>query len=860
MQRLNSRVTVNRAAVIIPLKHKLPYLLGSRMAIISKMSGYPIAMHVIGRLQKSINLSDPAALLESLSRLSNLVYTTAEVLSTLESTRVDRYQVNRTEIIAYVTNVVQSFRHYKPSEAEIDLIAHLITASEASLSSWTLVGGGEDDLHSQFLNLYKAVASAPSTESNGDLPVYNPASEQIQKFTDAFKLVRKPEDSDEMFAAKVAARDNEAILYRYSLVRVIDHVYQLLTDQNVWYHFVAPRAKAEVATNLERARTLKVFALYLQSLLTYYQYFNIEMFLASYDLVQEWIAYFPSLLPETISKIEQTIRSHDYLGAKTDVHNLLKSFSASAETEHKALVFPEEFLAPFGLVTSIAEVTAATSKLSVPSNLKEFTALNDAKYLPLTSGVAASMFDVVHDLTESIVKNKQVSHRVEMALWGIVPSISRGSAKEATTGLTALNLSCKIPFVIPHSASYDIMAGVDKGLRNGKVHVDSGAPDYSRAYHEYIRSDRSFSLFTDRQVAQGYPQFALDFIIDYDKAKELQQYMALSWNTLIPSHLASSENRYTPDDFYGSADRTKMLVEHVSKKSYEIAIRELSLPHIREQWATFVSSFALLYYVDGDKRTLKTTLKDKYWTQKTVDTAILVDGMGKPYGTNYDTLASLQGTFDADTQVLPLGYGLYLRFLKAYPTPTIDLKNDGTVMFNQHPVSYFASNSEVTPVTEWVFTDEGLWNFALLPFPQTGYIPQVKFTQKFAFLTTTLYFNMDMYYQPGGPSTAREVIDIPIVVSPWPYEYQQYFLRYTHFGSYAASSSPGAPVEDTVLLADTIKKVENEMEKAVKEGVEQGEKAGTAFKQTAKAAETEVVRANNEITGKTLDSSEEIKI
>jgi len=101
---------------------------------------------------------------------------------------------------------------------------------------------------------------------------------------------------------------------------------------------------------------------------------------------------------------------------------------------------------------------------------------------------------------------------------------------------------------------------------------------------------------------------------------------------------------------------------------------------------------------------------------------------------------------------------------------------------------------------------------------------------------------------------------VPIVVSAWPYENSQYFLRYTHFGSYAAASSPGAPVEDTALLADTIKKVEAEMEKAVTEGVKQGEEAGTAFKKVSKAAEGEVVKANNELTGKTLDSNETISI
>lgn len=843
MQKLTKRAAVPRSAVVIPLDFKKSFLYHARCATIARMSGYPSALHSIGRIQESIKLDSYANLLTSLHKLHQLVYVTAEVILTMEGTKVDRYQINRTEIMAYVDQITSTTRSTKLNDDDIDLISHLIVSFEANPAAWILQGGeGENSLHVQFQRLYKEVLM----ESDSDLAIYASHTDKITTIADLpqFKTIvskdkkkaRLDTTEDTVDTETKTTKSAFTTIHQFAAARVIDHVYQLLTDKDIWYHFIIPRTRADVATNIERAKSLKVFALYIQSLLTYHQFFSIEMFMKSYDLVQEWITHFPPLDATTTNNLEKTIRSHDLLDARGDADSLIASFSESAKQDLSSLVFPREFLGTYGFVNAVDSVSEQAGEYSLTGDISNFQALDNPKYLPLTSGVSVSTFDVTYKLSIMLLKSKVISKEIEDAMIGLVPSLTRGAAKAAIESLKALNIRCSLPFKIPHAATYNVESGVVKEVSGGKLILDSGSPDFSFDFHHYIRHDLKFKLTTDHILSKTYGKFYAAQIPDADRARELRDILSYQWKSLVPSYWAAADRTVTEDRLFQDKDEIKFMMEKISGISYEIAIRELSLAHIQKIWATYLSSFALLYVTEDDTVTLESYLKQP---SMNADKLKLVTGYGKPYGATYSTLEVNQGILDDKTRLIPLGRGKFIRMLKSIPVVTDDLQVDPTPFYSERPVMYFSSNSVKQDVKEWVWAD-GLLNFTLMPTPAKSFVPEVKFTPKYAFYNMNLYFNMDINYRPGSPSQAREVVDIDVVTSEWPYDRYQYFLKYNHFGPYAKPASAIPITDEMEMIADAVKKIEHNIDADAKVAADSSKTAGTAITDIATNAKNEI--------------------
>ena len=834
------------------------------------MSGYPRALHSIGRLQSAIDLSSYSALLTSLKRMYHLVYITAEVIDTLDGTKVEKYQLNRIEISTYVKNVTDTLKNVSTSQDDIDLISHLITSFEANPGAWMLEGGEpENDLHSKMQRLYREVLSS---DAKASLATYAPHNESIMAFnqlphiqqmantikagkkktTKGAEVDRSAEETAEIEAYEL---QSQILWHQLAATRLLDHVYQLLLDKDIWYSFVGPRLKGDVTTNLERARTLKVFALYLQSLLTYYQFFATEMFLKSYELVQEWIAHFPPLSESTTRLVETTIRSHDILGARGDVDELINSFSKPQDGDLHTLVFPEEFLVKFGLTKSLRKVTDAAASYDFSGDITNLEQLDNPKYLPLTSGVAASEFDVVYDLSMLLIKDKRVSEGIREAATRLLPALTRGAAKASIDGLKALNIHCRIPFVAPHSATLSVTAGVDKGLRGGVLHLDSGAPNFSYSYHQFIRSNMKYKVMTDGQIAKSYPAWATNQVVDYDRAAHLRSVMEYQWRSLVPDTMHSGDRSYDLASLTGSRDNVRWLIEQISGMNYEIAIRQLALPHMRAVWATFLSSFSLLYVKAND--TVKLAEMSKFVASGDLpDSFTLVNGHGKPYGTTYSLLESLQGIITTETQFIPLGNGLYLRLLEKIPVVTDDLRADPVPFYGQSNMLYFSSNSLVTDVKGWVF-DEGLTQFSMIPVSPTHFIPQVRITPKYAFLTTNLFMNMDMYYKPMSPSPSREDVKVDVTTITWNYDQQHYFLEYKTFGPYSSGKGPDVSSTEQEMVVDAVKKIEASIKEDAAIGAKSSTEAGVATTKLAAAASSEIAATSARIQGANLDDHQE---
>lgn len=837
MQKINLKTKPSSGAVIVPLSLKLPSMYNNRIAMISHMSGYPTAMYVIGRLQRMIDLTSYNNMMTSLLKVRDIARVTGEVIDTMEGLKVDRYQLNRNDIMTYVAAVTDTMKTYKPSPEDLDLIAHLITSFESNMGSWMLQGGdNEDNLHLKFRSMYQQVLLG---DEGLKLAAYAPHDDTITTIGELpqFKLTAA-EKKIHADATNPDRIKDALVLYKFAATRIVDHVYHLLMDKDIWYKFVSPRFKAEVATNLERGKSLKTFALYIQNLMSYNQFFMLETFLFSYDLVQKWITYFPPLEAHTLYRLDNVIRPHDLLNAKHDVDELLNSF-VSPKGQNLAgnlIVFPSEMLSSVGMKKSVQQLNDASIKFSTIDPMTDIKNLDRPVYLPLLSGVAAGNFDVAYDITNTLLLGKKVSEEIDQALYGLTPSLIRGSSAATVTALKDLGIKAKLSFSIPHALEYSIERGVDKGIEGGKLMLDSAAPQFSWKYHDFIRKNVMFTTITDDQIANKYDGFGVSQIIDRDRAASYRTMLDAQFKSLVPSSWSTGTLVYTAATLKSGKEQVRQLVETLTNKNYEIAIRELALPHIRKIWATYFSSFALLYVDDAVINAFEEVSGP--WK-----TPALVEGHGRPYGVSYTNLASRQTPIKAEDDFIKVANGIYLRMLNKIPVVTDDLSVDKH-FYQEHSSMYFAANSINQDVSEFVM-DDSMLNFALFPVIENTSVPPLVFTAKHAYLTKGLYLNIEMFYRPTAADSAREVTHIGLTHKEWNFERHRYFLEYITFPNYAEKSvGLDATVEDEVLVKHAIEKIEGAITKDNKEAAASVEGAGAA----SKNAMTKVADSMNKLS------------
>lgn len=810
MRIISKQAKLNRSAVVVSLKDNLPAILTHRQILLSKLSGRPQSIHVIGRLQKMINLSSYADMLASLRQIRDIVRLASDVIDTMEGVKVDKYQMNKTEIVAYIKDITATVLNQELSTAEQDLVASLISSFEASPSTWILQAGTQANEESSFIQqasaLYTSILSGTDDTS---LPIYATHSDQIVALSELGQY-KKGEVKDRL--------TKDAVFTRLAATRVVDHVINLLMDNDAWYQFVVPRQKADLASNLQRSEGLKLFSLHCQALLTYPYFFNLECFLGGYDLIQDWITHLPALDSTTASRLEDIIRPHDLLNAREDVRNLLNSMNADKGTSSPAaneVVFPAELLHNYGAAKAIAASTEKAKEYIFADTLDSLSSLDSSRYLALLSGIPMGDFNVTYDVTAAVVIGQAVSGVIEGALAGLVPAITRGSSSTTVARYHALNVHCGIPFVLPRALSYNVTGTTLQGLIHGNLHLDSGATIQSLAYGKYLRTEMRFKMASDQKIANSYPYFAPPFVYDYDKAKDLREIFGLEWGTLVPSFMKPGDRSFSVQYSAATDVFRRELLESISGMNYEIAVREMEIPHIMMIWATYISSFGLLYYGESalmDGARITPTSIDA----STAGAYQLVQGHGKPYGGTYGALENLQGPLAEGEHLIPLFGGLAIRFLKRIPLPTYSLEEDPR-FYAEQPVSYFASNSASIEVKEWVL-GEGLLNFCCLPIPSLHGVPAIRYTNNKMYLNSSLYLNADLTYNPAQQGEGRETFPIPVHEKEWKYDKHRFFLKYITFDPYLKPASVVITDDTEEMVKKTVELMEKDIKDAVAEG------------------------------------------
>lgn len=823
MKVADSKKELQKGAVGISLVDKFPNLLTARRIQISRMQGYPVSVHTIGRIQRKIDLSDITSLMTSLLSLRDMIRVAINVIEAYEGIDAKKFTFTRTEVLLEVKNTAKSMGLSELPEDDLTLIGELILSYESNPDSWDLHGvDGEANLHMRFLELYQKLLTS---SDHAEWPYFLATGEQIIKLGDApaFK------GSKRLSETQVAS---VATIHRLALTRMVDHVYQLQMDKNIWALFIPPRGEASLQSNKERAKGLRLFGLYIQSLLTYPIFFGLEMFLHAFDQIKGWLYAFGPLPDVVQHQLENDVRSKDLLGAKQDVQHLVTSLAPQPGDllVKRPFVFIRELMGQYGFLKQYDELERKAASITLNADLKDLTVLRGPKFSGLLEGSAISSFAIMTNITNQIVGRDVIVETIKAAAASVIPAMQRFFSPEIADNLLGLGLKASLPFELPNAYSFDPSRSVANEVHQGKISLDSAVLPHSEDVNHYIRERVSFKLMTGKEIIRGYySQGGFEgtktdrSILDRDVAKRLVDTLSITGKTLVPATWGTGRRTWSPLDVSNSVSNVRNLLEELTGKSIELLRKQLFSDHFRQLLATQFSSFALLY-IDPtkandlfDQTGYPTYESEVAGVSFVPEQALLVQGFAKPYGLAYDELDLLQGPLAADdlgNSLIYMGSGVWLRFLKVIPSISTDLTY--TDYYNGHFYCHCKANGGKISVSRWVI-DDPMLNMVRFPAPTVARVPDSVMTDAFGYINGRVHLDLSTHHEQPSPTPGRESYAIVAHEHQWTSEILRTRLKFITFGPYAATTASALPPSEVADLTAIVKAGEAAMDAAAAE-------------------------------------------
>lgn len=827
MKKVNSLGLPKQLAVFVNTDGLTNAAITVRIAMLTSMSGYPLANHVVGRIQRLIKLGSIKELLESLVSLRDLSRLAADILNTMLIHKVDRNQLIKTEVISYVAANAENYGMRDLTEAQREFVAYLITSSESHDTSWVLdmAGTSSDNLFCRISDLYRTLASDPSITfgANSDVSiagsavVYNPSSGKIVSLAElpaakaiishyktSVKSVTKPET-----LALYQVKANSHLLHLHninnlSMLRIVDHVHALLTNVDIWKAFISPRKNSDVAGNVERVASLSLMSSFFHSILMYPHLFNIELFKSTYDRIQEWLIPFPPLPAHIIAAYDDIVKKHDVLGVATDVRAVLDAIVVDRDDnlESRITGFLEEFTVPFHLSVTLAKVNKVLDETLTPITFETLKQLKDPKYTYLLMAHPVDSFDMATDITTAVISSNVVTARLMEATSGIVPGIPRFYAPAVLTALETLNARVAYPIVTQAQFSDHITTSTSACISDGVVRWSPLTPLACFDYQFHVRRELMYEVFKAQDVVAA-SKFMPTHIINHDLAKHLRTILGHQWSSLMPSSMCYSDQYYTQKMLKSDPEAVRRLLETLSSMPYDLITRTIGNQFNREIWATFMSSFALLYVLPASTDIASITSDKGNGALATY----LVTGYGNPYGSNYIELASKQPALEPD-ELVELYPQIYIRMLKVIPLPSEKMSVSSN-FYMQHPYYYYPANSKTIKVEKWVVTD-GLMHMSMAPIIGKQTKPKGLFDKRYAYANDVLMIQMELNYNIKKDTITESDFHAPATIHSWPFDrYKQYieWKRQTVYGVVASTASEIST--ESTIVKETLKKIES---------------------------------------------------
>lgn len=811
----------------------------ARGTLFMNVSAYPQGSAAVGRIQQMIKLGSYRELMESCKKIRDLSRLAYDIINTNTLMRVDKMPLNRTELLAYIE--LQTEEMNMPlSFEERDLVAYLIISSDAAEGSWTLDFASDDNnLWRKFHALYKSVRDAGSFSTNdvGEINdpspdvnvIYNSELDAIEPLalskrikdlaaeTARGKKGKTTPEEDKERQVKINALNDTfrhtLTIHSLASLRVIDHVLCLLTDIDTWKAFISPRKTVDPAANVERAKSLRLMSSYFHSLLMYQQIYALEFFMGTYNKLQTWIMTFPPL-PEHINVMYQmSVKKFDVLDAASDVAKVLGLLDEGSNNPSGSSIvgIPVEAHQLFGLSDTYNTVRDAESKAITPILIDKLKELKDPKYAYYLLNHPVVSFNITIGLTRAITIGEVVAGQIRMAATGVLNGVPRFYSDEVLSRLIAL--SPRVPF--GYSAKVPLVDSVfsttSASVEGGKLNYTDLTPAHTYDFEYKMRHDKLLEVFKGSSIVSGDDDFRPKVIINRDSAKRLRGVMHRDFKSLYPTKVVYGDYVYNSDMFARTQnaqarnEQLKRLFETLTGTNYNIVKEEIGAEFIRQAYATYLSSFALLYVAPAD---LMATKNESEAVAAIVP--YLVTGHGLPYGVEYSALANKQPSpkFEEFIQVTP---NVYIRFLKRVPEPTEELRISDD-FYMQHPYYYYPGNSKHIDVEGWL-VEEGLLHMALAPITKRVTKPFILLDTRYGYLNDRLIMQTQLNFSISSSANGDESFGIPMSKKEWPFDRFKYNIEMIGFGGYSTSTISAAAVE-TTEVTKIVENIEEQMKQA----------------------------------------------
>lgn len=793
-----------------------------RINTLTKMNGYPTPAHVLRRIYDYLDLSSVFKLQEGILKLRDITKYAAEVLSTIPQTKMQRFQLDRTPITAYIEDNKVAYGYKNLTTLDIDLVTFLVTSSEMVEASWALDFSTEQDsnLVIQFARLYRTLVG-PSTfskskpskmnedvysaDSAGDsvASMYSSTSDKIEILTNlpTIKLALKAVKGDTKAGSKII-KDEDTVC-RLSHIRLVDHILSLYTNIDTWNLFVPSRLKDDQPATEERIAGLKLLSGYLHSLLLIPHFMRLELFKLTYINMEKWLGNFPTIPADVLANYELTIAKYDVFSVAEDVAALVALHQDSNDEVLDAdiHVFFNEFTNTFGLDDILKDADLIAIDNSEVA-LTELTMLKQDKYNYIMLSHPIGKYEMSYDLLRNIQDKEIFRQSMNDAMLAIVPLVGRYLQDSLITDLKNHNFSPMIPYHVAlpmsHSVDKSSLPSIHNGSYNHRNHAIAGT--YANEF--ILRHDKLYTVFNARSIARDMAPLCA---IDYDMARDFRDMIGKQWRSLYPANIVSGDRSYEPAIFGSSNIELRQIVETISGMHFEMISRSLVAPAIREIWATVFSSFAVMYVQQTDMGDGGIDVKQ----------LSLVEGFGSPYGMTYEALNSLQKFNDKD--IVKLTDRIYLGFLKVFPLPSDEV---GVSRFSlRRPYYHCLANGAKSTVTKFCF-GEGLLQFHLRPIAKTDDSPLVLFDKTYGYINNTLVLQSDISLRLNSEPGDRYTVALPIEKANWNNDRLEplvHFMKIKHYGKATVRSE--AIAEEITEMGQIISEIEVELQRSDNEAV-----------------------------------------
>lgn len=832
MQRLRTNPLPSKLTQFRSLKTTFALATMCRAQMFAQCHGYPRPAHVVAAVWRYLKMDSVKSIKEGLLKLRDISYYASQALTSLRLMKAEKYQFQLAEVLEYVTERAGDFGFKKLDKEDLTLVAYLMTSAESQETSWMLDLDPEssNNFYAQMLRLYASVSgsaevgkltftkegdngrpeiSYPQSFLQNQPVYYSPIQDSFVALSDMVVpqgVLRSITEEVATYTldTNVTSRleglrrtiSNEYTLYSLSDVRLLDHVLLLMTNTQVWDLFITPRTKPDPSQNVERANGLKTFAGYLQALLVYPHMLRYELFKQGYEALESWHGSFPVIPADIKANYEQYVKAYDFLDATQDAKRLYDLYHVEKDPNLDSTIYVQftELTTLYGLDDVLMSKKFTTEVSNI--RLNHISALGEPTYDDLLLSFPLERFNILDDIQSRMLEKGRFAIISNQMFSAIMPGINKYFEGGQSSKLH--NLATRVPFDWHASvaASYSYSRGAIGTITTGKYPMRTNAP-WATSENQYaLRNVEIFKILNANSLASRYPWLAA---VDHSAAEKLRKMIGREWKTYYPSNLIEGDRLVDVATFKASVLDLERLLEYMTGEPFAMIRKALLNDPLSRLWATYLSSFALLY-----KKTDK------------MERAVLIEGDGRPYGRTYAELAELQGVTKEDLIQIPKT-DLHLVFLKEVPLPALEL---GISDFHlQIPYYFFPGNGKTLKVGK-LTSGLGLLHLALRPVANVSIDEKVVFDKFNAYRNDTLVLQVSNLASFSTDLAANEYFNVPLAPTRWLGDKSASQIDFIAFGNYGGSSSPNAGPEAGSVAQEVIQLTQEmraELERANKD-------------------------------------------